>query len=530
MNNRKGGSVENKQKNIVDRIWDLFASVKLAIVVFALIGLTSIIGTVIEQDAPREKNITVISKLFGSGSADTLYDMFDKLGFLDMYKSWWFTGLLGLFAANLLICSIDRLPAVWKLIHQPIKPVPDDQMKGLSIKREYTVGQTSEKTRATVDSALKSAGFSILQEHKEGSALQIFAEKGRWSRLGVYITHLSLLLIMAGAVVGLWVGFKGYTQIGEGDYALFAFATNQAPLTDTETHEANTLLDALDKTRGNISAAAQSLNVSEKALSDRLVYLGIYNLGFTVRCDDFKVDFYGESDTPSEYLSLLTIVDGGKEIMSKWIRVNDPLEYKGIVFYQSSYGMARDLSKVVYRFKLRGPSGATESVDMKTGQTFNIPGTNMSAKVADFSPAIGFNKNTGEYYTYEKERANNPAVKLEITTPKGKRDAWVLQRYPDTGNFREENVIIELADIWGLQYTGIQVRKDPGVWIVYLGCVFMAIGLFMSFFMSHRRIWVALHPAKNQTKVTVGASSSKNKLGYETTIDKAFSHIKEGGK
>ena len=50
-------------------------------------------------------------------------------------------------------------------------------------------------------------------------------------------------------------------------------------------------------------------------------------------------------------------------------------------------------------------------------------------------------------------------------------------------------------------YTGLQVAKDPGVWIVWLGCTLMMAGyLYVAFFMSHRRIWVRI---ENGT-VTIG--------------------------
>ena len=38
-----------------------------------------------------------------------------------------------------------------------------------------------------------------------------------------------------------------------------------------------------------------------------------------------------------DYKSILRVVDGGKTVMTKIIEVNDPLKYKGYVFYQSSY-------------------------------------------------------------------------------------------------------------------------------------------------------------------------------------------------
>ena len=75
-------------------------------------------------------------------------------------------------------------------------------------------------------------------------------------------------------------------------------------------------------------------------------------------------------------------------------------------------------------------------------------------------------------------------------------------------------------------YTGLQVAKDPGVWVVWLGCFLMVVGIYVAFFMSHRRIWVRV---ENGT-VTVWGNASKNKGGFqlfmeqlETKLDKQFS-------
>jgi cytochrome c biogenesis protein len=41
-------------------------------------------------------------------------------------------------------------------------------------------------------------------------------------------------------------------------------------------------------------------------------------------------------------------------------------------------------------------------------------------------------------------------------------------------------------------YTGLQVNKDPGVWVVWIGSILMCIGLYVAFFMPHQRIWCRL--------------------------------------
>ena len=82
---------------------------------------------------------------------------------------------------------------------------------------------------------------------------------------------------------------------------------------------------------------------------------------------------------------------------------------------------------------------------------------------------------------------NNPAVFISFyENNKRKYGGWILKRYPETWKLPEGHVV-EFIDFWGIQYTGLQVRKDPGVWVVYLGFIVMSIGLYIAFFMSHKK-------------------------------------------
>ncbi|HDO25451.1 MAG TPA: hypothetical protein ENG95_02245, partial [Nitrospirae bacterium] len=108
--------MENKEKkDIFDIIWGFLASVKLAVVILIILALTSIIGTIVEQRAEQATNIALLAKLFGDSLAPTVYNIFAKLGFMDMYHSWWFVGLLVLFSINLTVCSLDRFPKTLRL-------------------------------------------------------------------------------------------------------------------------------------------------------------------------------------------------------------------------------------------------------------------------------------------------------------------------------------------------------------------------------------------------------------------------------
>ena len=517
---------ENKTKSIIDTIWDFFAAITLAVVIFALIALTSIVGTIIEQNAAPEKNLKVIAKLFGTSNPQPLYDVLDKLGFMDMYHSWWFVTLLLLFAANIIICSIDRLPRILKLVKDPVKPLTDEQFKNIS-KKELILKGKPEKLRGAVGASIKNTGFKFL-EAKESNGYQLYSEKGNFTRLGVYITHLSILLILTGAIIGIFFGFKGYLNLPEGKTYSVAFAPSGL-LTRTEESEMEAIIEKLQATEGNSQEAARQLGVDDNTLKAKTKRYGILPLGFSIRCDNFSVEFYGRSNMPKEYKSWLTVIKDGKEVLKKSIVVNDPLTYNDVTFYQSSFGMVPGQTHGEFIMKITASSGASETKQLHLDDKFIIPGTDLQGTLMDFSPAISFDV-SGRPFT-SGEQMNNPAVFVEFSEKgKIKYSGWIMKRHPETSSLPDGNKV-EFVDLWGVEYTGLQVRKDPGVWVVYLGCMVMAVGLYIAFFMSHKKIWVRLAEEKNSTRITIAHTANKNRPAFETKIDKMIALLSksEGG-
>jgi len=466
-----------QKKSFVDHIWDVFASVKTAIVLFGLIASTSIIGTIIEQNAEPEKNIMVLQKVVGKELAPTAYKILDRLGFMDMYHSWWFVTLLALFAVNLIVCSLDRMPRVIRLMKEPIKPL-DTPDKKFPIMATATVNGKPEDVRDSVLNAIQSMGFKPHNSPFAKGGFQFYATKGGWTRLGVYITHLSILVIMVGAIIGIFFGFKGYLNLPEGYISDVAYTRAGQP----------------------------------------------HKLGFSIKCEDFDVEFYGMSNAPKDYRSRLAVIKNGKVVLRKTIEVNDPLKFEGYTFYQSSYGMVPGAEGYAI-LRIIGPGGQEKTVYKKIGETFQIPGTNIIGKIIEFSPAIAFD-NQGNPYTYS-EMMNNPAIYVEFTEKgKDKYAGWILRRFPSTWRLPDGNRV-EFIDYWGVQYTGLQVRKDPGVWIVYLGCAIMAFGLYVAFFMSHRRLWVFVTPSGKQTVIKVLGTANRNRVSFQRAVEKMLDKIQK---
>lgn len=509
-----------KDRRISNVVWELLSSVRFAIVIFSVISLTSIIGTVLEQGPERFKNIHILAKIFGESLAPAVYSILEKLGFMDMYRSWWFVTLLFLLSTNIVICSVNRLPRIWKMIRQPIQPLTEEHFEKVTIKRELLLRRKLEEVKDVVKAAMKDIGFRFI-ELKEDKGYQFYSQKGGFTRLGVYITHLSILLILIGALIGIFLGFKGFINIPEGKSYSVAFS-GRGHFSHTEMHEIEKILSAIEACSGDIRNASIKLNMDEDTLRASMRRYGLQPLGFSIRCDDFNVDFYEGSDIPKEFKSWLTVIDDGREVMKKTIEVNAPFTYKGITLYQASYGMVPNpQGKFIIRITTQ--DGLSKIMRLNLGDTFDIPGTKMEGTILDFSPALAVDSQ-GTPFTYA-ETMNNPAVLIRFKEKgREKYTGWILKRNPYTWRL-PEGPIVEFIDLWGAQYTGLKVKKDPGIWLIYLACVTISIGLYMAFFMSHRKIWISITQEKDNTKMVIGATSDKRRGAFEKKIDKMLSLI-----
>jgi cytochrome c biogenesis protein len=262
--------------------WKFFKSVKLALFSFFTLAIISIIGTVIQQnEAPA-----VYIREYGATTAR----LFEILGITDMYNSWWFIGLLVVFSINLIVCSLNRFPDTWRLVVMDNLAILPDRISRMRSRSTLASGLPVSEIIAPLEQTLAATGWKPRKSVREGEVL-FAAQKGAWTRLGVYMVHISILVIFVGAIIGAFFGYK---------------ASLMLPM--------NSASDVVFKRGSNMP----------------------HNIGFTIRCDDFDISYY-DNGAPKEYRSQITILEGDKEMLSHALIVNDPLDYKGLTFYQSSY-------------------------------------------------------------------------------------------------------------------------------------------------------------------------------------------------
>jgi ResB protein required for cytochrome c biosynthesis len=329
-------SKTKSSKGIVPEIIDFFASVKLALVLLITLAITSILGTVLPQGEPmafyEQSNHPVVGRLI------RIFQLYD------MYHSWWFQWLLLLLTVNLLVCSLKRFSSTWKVIKASPRPVSDHLFTTLPFSRKFSFKDQFIDSRVWIKSLLgRHFGKPTSLFSAQGSAF--YLEKGRFSRFGVYLIHLSVLVIFMGAIIGSLYGFEGFLELKEGESKDQIFI-NGPP--------------ALKK------------------------------LGFSVRLDRFTMAVY-PNGMPREYRSDLSIRENGQEKEKASVRVNDPFSYKGVTFYQSSW----DQFPISIRLSLN--KGGKESIlRLKMGERVAVSGTSYALQtvryvnnLAEMGPALG---------------------------------------------------------------------------------------------------------------------------------------------
>ena len=430
-------------KNKKNSIWELFSSVKLALFCFFTLAIASIAGTII----PQNKTPDFYIAKYGEATAE----MFRLLNIPDMYNSWWFLGILALFSMNLIICSIDRLPTVWKFVTMDNLATKVNRLEKMTPRIRFGTKQPKQEVVSQVEQTLKGAGWKPSQGEREGGTL-LFAQKTPWVRFGVYIVHMSILVIFAGAIIGTFFGSKG------------------------------------------------SLMIREKSTSSRFFKFSDslpQPLGFDIRVDDFALTYY-DTGAPKEFRSELAILENGQEVLRKSIVVNDPLSYKGYTFYQSSYQAYDD-----YWITIQNQNtGARETFLAQ-------PGKEIKWQEAGI--------NLGIINLLQPDRWGRYRLKIWFSDGKGEPSVFWLdgetevsvERLDGPYAFKSEQVFA----------TGLQIAKDPGVWPVYIGCILMLLGLFVAFFLSHKRLWVYIYEEEDKTKIFISGSSNKNKVGFENMFN-----------
>lgn len=431
-------------------LWQFFASVKLALFTLFTLSATSIFGTFIEQGKAPE--------FYLDKYGESLAGFLELISLTNMYSSWWFVALLLLFATNLVVCSIERLPGVWRTVAGSGNDRTPEQLNKMACSFSQTTKKSVDETIEKIKEILAFQGWKKPLIDSDADSVRVTVQRGGWTRLAVYVVHASILVILAGALIGALFGFQAYIFLPEG------------------------------------------------RSSDKVFYQGnaeALPLGFEIHCDQAQKSFY-TSGNVSEYRADMRIQDTQRGIsFSKSVIVNDPLSYRGINFYLGDFHPIDEFFVVITDLG----KGTEQAFRVGAEMDFTWPDTVVTARIEEFTRGAD-----GAVLLARMSLSADPSV--EST------DVWVRNTKSVSIEHAGQKFSVSLQQLTSVL---LLVNKDPGVLIVWAGFVLLSIGLYISFFMSHRRIWVCLLATGKGTQVVVGGSSNKNRPGFE----KLFSKLNE---
>lgn len=434
------------------------SSIRTGIVLLILIGLASATGTMVLQ-----RPLTDPANLQRSYDPQTLAWL-DRLGLTDVFHSWWFITLMGLLCINIILASVERFPTVWRFFSRPYRR-PDLHFQAtLPLQKEIPIRRPEVALEAAERVFLR-LGMKPERVGKNGET-SLYIERYRLARLAPYVVHASLLLILAGGIVDSVWGWRGFVALTQNQ------ETNQIELRDG----------------------------TERVLP------------FTIRCEDAGQENYPDG-TPRRWWTNLTVVEDGREVLRKEIAVNDPLVYRGLRFFQSSYGSTGELGQVSLTATAVADPTRSFNVELFPGRAVALDEATrvrLGAFVPDFVVV-------GNQIRTRSQQPNNPAIQLVVESKTaGESKVWLFPRFPEFSHPNESPYRFQVRGLQMGYYTGLQVAYEPGQWAVWAGCILMALGLLMAFYMVHVRFWVVpVSDGHGRQVLWVGASASKNRAEFK---------------
>jgi cytochrome c biogenesis protein len=401
----------------------------------------------------------------------------NALGLFDVFHAWWFILLLGLLGANITLASLERLPQAWRLFARPHLVADEWFVHQLPFQKEIPLGFHAPAEALSIASQkLSDLGYSPKPKVLERGTL--YVEKHRTARLAPYVVHASLLIIFAGAIIdGLW-GFKGFISLTPG-----ARTQSVEPMTAPgPTHR----------------------------------------LGFTLRCDSVGMEKYPDG-SPKQYWSQLAVEENGREVTRKTIFVNDPLTYKGVRFFQASYGSAGTPHKLVLEASWAEQGGSLHpprTFTLRPGRPASLDDQGTQVELAEFIPDFVLE---GNQIASRSDEPRNPAIQLAVTLPGGKQaSVWIFPKAPEMAPPNESGINFQLRDLEMEYMTGLQVAHEPGQNLIWGGCLMLTAGLMMALYMAHVRMWgVVGRDRKGRLALLLGGQPSK----YRESFEKRFNEL-----
>jgi cytochrome c biogenesis protein len=414
----------------LDALWHGLTSMRFAIILTLIAAGLSLVGTLVIQ-APAGVLADAQAKASWIAQVRPKYgpftDVLDAVQAFNIFNSVWFRIVAGLLVASITACTAQRTPAVWRTATRPTVDVGGAFFDHAPQHESIVVHRSSADALGGVRTTLGQHHFRTIV-HDDGS-VHLYADRNRWGPFGSLAAHLAFVVILAGALVGGAMGFQN------SDFTI---------------------------------AEGSTLGVPTAA-------------GLTIRLDTFKDAYDPTTGMPLDYASDVVLLKNGQEVARHTLRVNDPLRYEGISFYQSFFGPAVVLSATgdggTALFSGGVPLAWSSNDSSRAIGTLDLPGTGMVAWVAGTSGGNDTTVRPGQVLVELYEAGGSGTLVDSKVIDQGV--ATVVGGV--TFTFQREE-----------KFSGLSISRDPGAPLIWIGSFLLFGGFVVVFMFPHRRIWARI--------------------------------------
>ena len=511
--------------------WRLLTSVRFALALIGLLALTSLLGVLIPQiPAQMRGNPAAVTGWldFQEGRYGNLTGPMAALGLFDVFHSLWFISGLGLLVMSVTVCTANRFAPIWRSVTRPQERVPDDYFE-----RGQPTVSIEVPDIAALAAELKRRRYRVSTSASSG-ATYLFADRFPWAQLATFVSHLALILFLAGGLVTILTSRDVDILIAEGE------------------------------TRPVFSPAD----------SDHM----------QIFVED-AVGRFDETGFPLDYRTQMVVYKNGQEVVRGVSTVNHPLRYGGFKFHQTAYfpdGAALQVreaatGRLLYdevlaltdrtptpRIAVRDAAGIvlledvvvpTDFIGDAAGALVSLPGSNGSFWIGTQSAASGApwqlvvfearSENTRAAALNEGESrdlgdvsitfagmtdiasasvSSLPGAPEKITTELAAGPVGPILVMSPVGGFavalsEGEPVVVgdyQYAFLGPREFTGITVRRDPGSNIIWIATGLLLLGLVLTFYVPRRRLWA---------KVTNSQAAFRGLGGRSAAIEREIRQV-----
>ena len=80
-------------------------------------------------------------------------------------------------------------------------------------------------------------------------------------------------------------------------------------------------------------------------------------------------------------------------------------------------------------------------------------------------------------------------------------------------------VYLQLDDYTEIKASVFQVTRSPGKKVVYLGCLFLVLGVFAMFYIRERRLWIWIKDGETGAEALMAMSTQRKTLDFEREFE-----------